>query len=126
MPTQGLPDPEDAGTAPGVTAAHAGRPEQLAEGSQPSSPALPVSLEAAEAAISGIVNELVGTDVAPDAPLAAQGLDSLAALELRRQLEARISAWKHHLNHYQYQAALVLQAGICMRLRFMHYFYAVV
>lgn len=42
-----------------------------------------------EAVIGGIVGELVGAGVAPDAPLAAQGLDSLAALELRRQLEAR-------------------------------------
>jgi hypothetical protein len=42
-----------------------------------------------EAAIAGVVAELVGARVAPVAPLAGQGLDSLAALELRRQLEAR-------------------------------------
>ncbi len=41
-----------------------------------------------EAVIGGVVAELVGARVAPDAPLAGQGLDSLAALELRRQLEA--------------------------------------
>ena len=48
-----------------------------------------MSAQAAEAVIGSIVAELVGARVAPDAPLAAQGLDSLAALELRRQLEVR-------------------------------------
>jgi aryl carrier-like protein len=33
------------------------------------------------------VRELVGGEVAPDEPLAAQGLDSLAGMELRQKLQ---------------------------------------
>ncbi len=34
------------------------------------------------------VRDLVGADVAPDEPLASQGLDSLASMELRQKLQA--------------------------------------
>lgn len=40
-----------------------------------------------EAAVAEAVRALVGADVAPDALLAAQGLDSLAAMELRHKLQ---------------------------------------
>jgi aryl carrier-like protein len=33
------------------------------------------------------VRDLVGSDVAPDEPLASQGLDSLASMELRQKLQ---------------------------------------
>lgn len=88
MPTQGLPA-RAAGAAPGACATRAGPPKQQTEVNALPGPALPASLQVVEAVIGGIVSELVGAGVAPDAPLAAQGLDSLAALELRRQLEAR-------------------------------------
>lgn len=37
------------------------------------------------------VRDLVGADVAPDEPLALQGLDSLASMELRQKLQARLN-----------------------------------
>ena len=91
MPTQALPA-RAAGAALRDTAAHARPPEQQTEAGASHGPAPPASLQETEAVIAGIVGELVGAGVAPDAPLAAQGLDSLAALELRRQLEARATA----------------------------------
>jgi hypothetical protein len=41
-------------------------------------------------AIGGIVSGLIGSAVAPDAPLMAAGLDSLGAVELRNALEGRL------------------------------------
>jgi aryl carrier-like protein len=38
------------------------------------------------------VRELVGSEVAPNEPLAAQGLDSLAGMELRQKLQVPCSA----------------------------------
>lgn len=46
-------------------------------------------LEKVQAAVLECVKELLGLDVTIDAPLAAQGLDSLAALELRQKLQVR-------------------------------------
>lgn len=40
-----------------------------------------------EEAITEAVRSLIGADVAPDAPLAAQGLDSLTSMELRHKLQ---------------------------------------
>ena len=88
MPPQGLPA-RAAGAAPGARAAHAGPLEQQTDVNALPGPPPPASLQEMEAVVGGIVGELVGAGVAPGAPLAAQGLDSLAALELRRQLEAR-------------------------------------
>ncbi len=45
------------------------------------------SLSSVQAIVSEIVKGLVGQDVAADAPLVAQGLDSLAAMELRQKLQ---------------------------------------
>lgn len=45
------------------------------------------NLQAIQAVISEIVKDLVGQDVALEAPLVAQGLDSLAAMELRQRLQ---------------------------------------
>ena len=50
------------------------------------------SLRDLQAAVLGIVRELVGADIAPDMPLATQGLDSLAGMELRQKLQVRASA----------------------------------
>ncbi len=80
-----------------------------------------------EAAIAGVVAELVGARVAPDAPLAGQGLDSLAALELRRQLEAPPHA-QHVCTCSAWLSVGVLDArpwGICLlaqsrRCRLLH------
>ena len=49
------------------------------------------SLSSIEAVIFEIVMDLVGQDVSIDAPLAGQGLDSLAAMELRQRLQAIFS-----------------------------------
>lgn len=40
-----------------------------------------------EKTVQGIVEQLVGASVAIEAPLAAQGLDSLASMELRQKLQ---------------------------------------
>jgi hypothetical protein len=40
-----------------------------------------------ESMIAAVVADLMGADVARDAPLAAQGLDSLTAMELRQKLQ---------------------------------------
>ncbi|CAL8466746.1 g6282 [Coccomyxa elongata] len=48
------------------------------------------SLAELEAGILSVVHDLMGPDVAPDAPLSSQGLDSLAAMELRQKLQARL------------------------------------
>lgn len=40
-----------------------------------------------QAVVLDIAKGLVGTDIALDAPLTAQGLDSLAAMELRQKLQ---------------------------------------
>ena len=42
---------------------------------------------ALEAEVAGMVRGFVGADVDTSAPLAAQGLDSLAAMELRQKLQ---------------------------------------
>ena len=45
------------------------------------------SFEDVQAQVLGIVASLTGAEVAPDQPLASQGLDSLAAMELRQKLQ---------------------------------------
>ena len=50
------------------------------------------SLQDLQAAVLVMVRELVGADIAPDVPLGAQGLDSLAAMELRQKLQVQASA----------------------------------
>ena len=45
--------------------------------------------ETLEAAVADLVADLTGQRPASDQPLAAQGLDSLAAMELRQKLQAR-------------------------------------
>jgi Phosphopantetheine attachment site len=45
-----------------------------------------MSREAVEAAVAAAVQTLLGEGVAPDAPLLAAGLDSLAAVELRNDI----------------------------------------
>ena len=45
------------------------------------------SMAELEASILSVVSDLIGPDVAPDAPLSSQGLDSLAAMELRQKLQ---------------------------------------
>lgn len=47
------------------------------------------SMAELEASILSVVHDLIGPDVAPDAPLSGQGLDSLAAMELRQKLQVR-------------------------------------
>ena len=44
--------------------------------------------ESLEVAVAELVTDLTGSSPAPDQPLAAQGLDSLAAMELRQKLQA--------------------------------------
>ena len=46
-----------------------------------------MSAAALEAEILALVQSYVGEQVAPDEPLAKQGLDSLAAMELRQKLQ---------------------------------------
>ena len=46
-----------------------------------------LSTEQALSDIIGIVQDLTGSDVDPAAPLLAQGLDSLAAMELRQKIQ---------------------------------------
>lgn len=46
-----------------------------------------LSIEQALSDIIGIVRDLTGSDVDPAAPLLAQGLDSLAAMELRQKIQ---------------------------------------
>ena len=48
------------------------------------------SLAELEATILSLVHDLIGPDVTPDAPLSSQGLDSLAAMELRQKLQVRL------------------------------------
>ena len=55
--------------------------------SEKSSAAHTESLVSIQAAILEIIRDIVGGEVALDAPLAAQGLDSLAAMELRQRLQ---------------------------------------
>ncbi len=45
------------------------------------------SLAELEASILSVVHDVMGPDVAPEAPLSSQGLDSLAAMELRQKLQ---------------------------------------
>lgn len=45
------------------------------------------SSEEVQAAIEGLVKSYIGGTVATDVPLAQQGLDSLAAMELRQKLQ---------------------------------------
>ena len=45
------------------------------------------SREGLQSQIMGIIAGLTGSDIAPDQPLAAQGLDSLASMELRQKLQ---------------------------------------
>ena len=46
-----------------------------------------LSIEQALSEITEIVHDLTGSDVDPAAPLLAQGLDSLAAMELRQRIQ---------------------------------------
>ena len=48
------------------------------------------SLAELETTILSLVQDLIGPDVTPDAPLSSQGLDSLAAMELRQKLQVSI------------------------------------
>ena len=61
---------------------------QLPVAASKTGPHIGASLSSIQAVISEIVQDLVGQDVAVDAALAAQGLDSLAAMELRQRLQA--------------------------------------
>ena len=47
------------------------------------------SLASIQSNVLEIVRDLVGADVQLEAPLVAQGLDSLAAMELRQKLQVR-------------------------------------
>jgi aryl carrier-like protein len=68
------------------------------------------SLQQLEATVMEIVKELVGADVAPGAPLAAQGLDSLAAMELRQKLQVRCL-----LSHSFKTPMVILRATLIQR-----------
>ena len=48
-----------------------------------------LSHDQAMSAIISIVKDLTGADVDPKAPLATQGLDSLASMELHQKIQAR-------------------------------------
>ena len=50
-----------------------------------------MSLAEIETAILDIAGDLIGSQVARDQALASQGLDSLAAMELRRKLQVQYS-----------------------------------
>jgi hypothetical protein len=53
------------------------------------------TVETLEAAVTDLVVDLTGSRPAPEQPLAAQGLDSLAAMELRQKLQARACLCAH-------------------------------
>ena len=61
------------------------------DGKQPTTSTGQVGLSAAalQQQILELVKGFVGSDVSADMPLAAQGLDSLAAMELRQKLQVR-------------------------------------
>lgn len=69
-----------------------------------SQPAAVQSLQELESAVLEIIQELVGSAVSPDAPLAAQGLDSLASMELRQKLQARVYLPCNTVSSVQYQS----------------------
>ena len=58
--------------------------------SPPPPPASPLTLATTTAAISAAVSALTGSTPDPSLPLASQGLDSLAALDLRARLRAEL------------------------------------
>ena len=72
-----------AGAHAASAASHPGgaAPGTAAAGAQPG-----MTRAAVEAAVAGAVQTLLGEGVAPDAPLLAAGLDSLAAVELRNDI----------------------------------------
>lgn len=43
-----------------------------------------------EEQVMSVIRDLVGADVAKDQPLVAQGLDSLASMELRQKLQVKL------------------------------------
>lgn len=67
------------------------------------------SLAELETTILSLVQNLIGPDVTPDAPLSSQGLDSLAGMELRQKLQVsfcqnmcpHISKVRHHKRNIQ-------------------------
>lgn len=67
-----------------------------------------VSLPSIQAVVSEIVKDLVGQEVAADAPLAAQGLDSLAAMELRQRLQVGLIMIDLNMTAGDLQCALLL------------------
>lgn len=80
-PAQDAPDGGDAAVA--------------SQPSQPAAAAQPAAWSAAgvEAAVNQLVAAVLGVEGAdPDTPLAAQGLDSLAGLELRQKVQVRFKA----------------------------------
>ena len=51
---------------------------------------------ALERQVVDLVRSYVGDDVSPEEPLNKQGLDSLAAMELRQKLQVSVTnAWEH-------------------------------
>ena len=54
------------------------------------------SLDELQRLVLSVVRDLVGADVDPAAPLGAQGLDSLAAMELRQKLQVACCIHAHY------------------------------
>ncbi|GBG00647.1 type I polyketide synthase, partial [Raphidocelis subcapitata] len=68
------------------------------------------------AAVSAAVSEVLGSAVAPDAPLMAAGLDSLGAVELRNALEGRLGVALPATLIFDYPTVSAIQDYISARL----------
>jgi acyl carrier protein len=62
--------------------------ERTLQGGEGASNATPMEAATLEKEIKDLVRSYIGDDVSPDEPLNKQGLDSLAAMELRQKLQA--------------------------------------
>ena len=71
------------------------------DGEDDSTAAQKLSAAELEAEVVGMVASFVGADVDPTTPLAAQGLDSLAAMELRQKLQVPARASMLHAHFPQ-------------------------
>lgn len=80
--------------------AEASQPQQIGAAPDVGSMQQPgQTLEELQQEVLGVVRDLVGGEVDPGAPLGAQGLDSLAAMELRQKLQVWLLADLHSAIH---------------------------